>query len=76
MCFSYRCIPLIEYRPDQGIYMNMGRTCIVIAARHLEPLAQWLGQHKVAWIKESKTGYTTQRDTLFVKSITIFKPEL
>ena len=75
MSFSYRCIPIIEYTPEFGIYISVARSSIIISGNHLDVLAEWLSRHRVLWIKESKTGYAIETDDIFVQNITILKPE-
>lgn len=73
VAFPYKCISLIEYTPDIGIYLSIARKTVIVKGHNLERLYNWLCHHKVSWIKESDTGYSIELDDIFISDIIVSK---
>jgi len=66
--------PLIEYVPEDGIYIKTLQKVILIVGRNLSELIDMLGMQKVKWIKESATGKDDGSEGLFVEKIEVTDP--
>lgn len=63
--------PIIEYIPDEGIYIKTMQQEVRITGRGLAGLADWLGAQRVTWIKQSSTGIDDENKDMFVEDIEI-----
>ena len=63
--------PVIEYTPDEGLFLRTYQHTIHIRGRGLATLAEWLGTFRVTWIKENPSSTDDGKEGVYISDVII-----